>query len=204
MTDNSGTFLRRLLNAAHPGAELTAAVLQGEGGLPCFLANADAIPAGPPAFHSGSVLAHLARCMDAVAGDPMAVWMALAHDAGKLTTPSALWPHHYGHERRGEKLIAVWAQQLRLPEALVHGGRMAARLHMKAGRYARLRPAKRYRLLKEVAESGYATAFWRLIDADTKSCISARAARDWERVCAVPVAGLSPEALEQRRIDCLR
>ena len=86
----------------------------------------------------------------------------------------------------------------------MHGGRMAARLHMKAGRYAQLRPATRYRLLKEVAESGYADSFWRMVDADAKSCIAARAAGDWERVCAVPDAGLSSGALEQRRIDCLR
>ena len=59
------------------------------------------IPAGPVAYHSGSVMAHLMDVMDAVAGDPLCVWMALCHDLGKIGTDPALLPHHYGHELRG-------------------------------------------------------------------------------------------------------
>ena len=54
--------------------------------------------------------------MDAVAGDGLAVWMALAHDAGKLTPPRVLWPHHYGREERGEVLARQWTARLHLPD----------------------------------------------------------------------------------------
>lgn len=169
-----------------------------------FLADAPDIPAGPRPFHSGSVLDHLVRCMNAVAGDPLAVWMALAHDAGKLTTPAVLWPHHYGHELRGFRLVAVWAAQLQLSPVWRQAGCMAAQLHMKAGRYAELRPASRYDLLRDVAASPCATAFWQIVDADTRKPVSMQARRDWERVQALPLAGLSEEQARQRAIACLR
>ncbi|MBO4301470.1 MAG: hypothetical protein J5861_07705, partial [Desulfovibrio sp.] len=83
--------IQHILNSATPGDALAKAVSRHEDWLPSFLVDADTVPAGPLAYHSGSVLKHITRCMDAVAGDPLTVWMALAHDAGKLTTPSSLW-----------------------------------------------------------------------------------------------------------------
>lgn len=179
-----------LLGASNPGACLVRAVGRREAWLPSFLALADDIPAGPRPWHSGSVLGHTARCMDSVAQDPLAVWMALAHDAGKLTTPAGLWPHHYGHELRGKQLASVWAAQLGLPDAYRRAGIMAALLHMKAGRYALLRPGKKLDLLNELGASGFFHSFWKMVDADTRSDISKVAARDWELVRSVPhVAG---------------
>lgn len=86
-----------LLESAAPGTALKTALRHRETWLPSFLALAGSIPAGPFPYHAGSVLAHTARCMDAVGGDALAVWMALVHDAGKLTTPpfplaAPLWP----------------------------------------------------------------------------------------------------------------
>ena len=62
------------------------------------------IPAGPVKWHANSVLGHSLRLMDELAGDAMAVWMALCHDLGKIGTDPALLPHHYGHEVRGVPL----------------------------------------------------------------------------------------------------
>ncbi|MFR9014388.1 MAG: tRNA nucleotidyltransferase, partial [Desulfovibrio piger] len=70
----------RLLCAAQPGDLLRRLLLAGQGPRLNFLADAPRIPAGPLPYHAGSVLDHLARCMNAVAGNPPAVWMALAHD----------------------------------------------------------------------------------------------------------------------------
>lgn len=154
----------RLLCAAQPGDLLRGLLLAGQGPRLSFLADAPRIPAGPLPHHAGSVLDHLARCMNAVAGNPPAVWMALAHDAGKLTTPAALWPHHYGHELRGVRLAAVWAAQLHLPPLWRQAGCMTARLHMKAGRYTELRAATRYDLLREVAAGPCASAFWQVVE----------------------------------------
>ena len=159
-----------------------------EGRLPCLpsLAAMPAVPAGPAAYHSGSVLEHAGRVMDAVAGDSLAVWMAFVHDAGKLETPSEILPHHYGHEARGVVLAQAWGKALDLPGAMVACGCMAAREHMKAGRYRLIRPGTRYDLLLAVARHGQAAmaAFWKLADADSKSDVSREALADWARVKA--------------------
>lgn len=204
MSDKREAFLCRVLQAEGPGAALAAAVRQQESWLPCFLGEADAIPAGPRPYHTGSVLAHTARCMDAVAGDALAVWMALAHDAGKLTTPRALWPHHYGHEARGTRLAVVWARDLGLADEWTRAVVLAARLHMKAGRYALLRPGKKLDLLQEVADSGFFTPFWKVVDADTRSAISSAAWRDWRCTSALPVQGKNEEKRRQDAISLLK
>ncbi len=190
----------RLLNERAPGTALRNALKQDVGPWPCFLQEAERVPAGPPPYHAGSLLDHLARCMDAVAGDTLAVWMALVHDAGKLTTPKSLWPHHYGHEARGVLLATAWAVFLNMPESFARCGCMAARLHMKAGRYARLRPGTKVDLLLEVEVSPCADAFWRLVDADTRANVSRQARADGDRVLTVPCDGLRGEALRQRQI----
>ena len=195
--------LHLLLHAASPGDLLTNAVRQKAPWLPCFLAEADDVPAGPRPYHSGSVLAHTARCMNQVAGDALAVWMAMVHDAGKLSTPIAMWPHHYGHEDRGATLADIWAKELGLSQAYARAGHIAALLHMKAGRYSRLRPGKKYDLLHSVAESGFFRVFWLVVDADTKSDISATATADWQRVSALPEEDVEPEISRQRRIALL-
>lgn len=189
MNSACGTPIWRLLQGTAPGAALLPAVRKREAWLPCFLAEADAVPAGPRPYHNGSVLAHTARCMNAVAGDAVAVWMALAHDAGKLTTPRALWPHHYGHEARGKQLATVWARQLGLPDMYARAGALAALLHMKAGRYELLRPGKKFDLLHTLAASGFFTPFWKVVDADTGSTVSEAAKRDWQRIRVLPYDG---------------
>ena len=196
--------IHRVLHADAPGDMLAEAVLRRDAWLPRFLEDADAIPAGPRAYHSGSVLTHLARCMNAVAGDPLAVWMALAHDAGKLTTPASLWPHHYGHELRGESLAALWAHQLDLPDDYARAGSMAALLHMKAGRYATLRPGKKYDLLRTVTRSGFFVPFWNVVTADTRTNIGMVAEADWQRICSLALADMTPECARQHAIALLK
>ena len=179
-------FASRLLSAARPSLVLREAFSRGP--LPALpaLAAMPGIPAGPAAYHSGSVLDHVARVMDAVAGDSLAVWLAFVHDAGKLETPPGILPHHYGHEARGEALAGVWGRLLELPRAMAACGSMAAREHMKAGRYRAIRPGTRYDLLLAVASHGPAciSAFWKLADADSKSDVSRQALADWARVKA--------------------
>jgi hypothetical protein len=101
--------------------------------------GADTIPAGPPEFHDADVLEHTARVMDRCAGDPLRVWMALCHDIGKTATARELLPRHFGHEEKGQDLSDALAQRLRLPSRYFRAGRLAARWHMAAGRYAELR-----------------------------------------------------------------
>lgn len=194
----------RLLEHPRPGTELRHLLAAGQGPRLPFLEEACRIPAGPLPWHSGSVLDHLCRCMDVVAGDGLAVWMALAHDAGKLTTPRVLWPHHYGHEERGETLVRQWAARLHLPADWRQAACVTARLHMKAGRYLHLRPATRYDLLHELAACPFGPSFWRVVDADTRSCLSRRVQDDWARITTLPVEGRSPEQQRQQAIQYLR
>lgn len=88
-----------------PGAVFRV-LAQGHCLLPWFEEHerAQHIPAGPRQWHANSVLGHSLRLMDELAGDAMAVWMALCHDIGKISTDPALLPHHYGHEARGVPL----------------------------------------------------------------------------------------------------
>ncbi len=138
------------------------------------LAGADAIPAGPPAYHDASVLEHTARVMDGCAGEAMAAWMALGHDLGKTTTPREEWPRHFGHEERGEAL----ARRLRLPSRCLAAGRLAARWHMAGGCYAALRAATRIRLLLALDKAGVLEPFFRLVAADGGGENLARARRE--------------------------
>lgn len=189
-----------LLGSSDPGSGLVRAIGRQEEWLPSFLGVGANIPAGPQPYHTGSVLQHTARCMDSVAGDELAVWMALAHDSGKLTTPAALWPHHYGHELRGKQLATVWARQLGLPDSFLRAGVMSALLHMKAGRYAILRPGKKFDLLNMVAASGFFSSFWKVVDADTRSDISDLAARDWMRISDIVDISENSEISRQQAI----
>ena len=131
------------------------------------LAGAARVPAGPATFHTGSVLDHLMETMDAVAGDELAVWMALCHDVGKTGTDPAVLPHHVGHDRRGVPLVDALGVRLGLPIRHRVAGAMACRLHMKAGQYTALRRATRRDLLMEVHNARLDDPFWRLVEADS-------------------------------------
>ena len=164
---------------------------------PLYLDLGAKISAGPAPFHHGTVLDHLCRCMNDCAGDPLAVWMALTHDAGKCTTPLAMLPHHYGHELRGEILARIWAKQLKLNDIYAEAGENAALLHMRAGRYLKMRPGKQYTLLNIVNHLPYAQAFWKVVDADSRSSLSLLSFHDWQLLQNAKKAGLS----EQKQIQ---
>ena len=125
------------------------------------------IPAGPVAYHSGSVMAHLMDVMDAVAGDPLCVWVALCHDLGKIGTDPALLPHHYGHELRGAEPAEHVAKRLALPARYGAAGVLSSQLHMKAGSYEMLRAGTRCDLLMQVHNAELDGPFWKLAEADS-------------------------------------
>lgn len=149
-----GNFLR-ILQAGHKLAPWLAE-----------FRGAHLVPAGPPQFHEASVLEHTARVMDRCAGDALGCWMALCHDLGKTATSPELLPHHHGHDEVGADMAQALALRLRLPNRHRAAGRLAARWHMAAGRYAELRPSTRVRLLLELDKAGVTRSFFRLVAAD--------------------------------------
>lgn len=182
-----------ILNSATPGDDLAAFLKAFPAGAPVFLNLAAEISAGPKPFHSGSVLKHVARCMNETAGDPRAVWLAFCHDAGKLLTPTAMLPHHYGHETRGARLIPVWSRALGMAPEWEKAGVFASLWHMRAGRFPVLRPGKKYRLLAVLDSCSWRQAFWAAVNADTRSPMGEYAGECAKAIAAWRKAGLSPE-----------
>lgn len=172
--------------------------------LPQYLRNIDSIPAGPIKWHSGSVLNHLCRCADAVAGDPVAVWMAIVHDFGKITTPAKLLPHHYGHEERGQVLAKDFGEKIGMPYLYINAGILAAKLHMRAGRYNELRFSAKRDLLMEVEESAFTSPFWKLVDADKKSSVSLVALADLASIISIVHNAETHEQWRQKQIVVLK
>lgn len=187
------TDFMKVLEDPGPGDALIAWL--AENPMPSFMQYSGQIPAGPLPWHEGSVIEHMAFCMDAVAGDPLAVWLALAHDCGKLTTPAALWPHHYAHEARGSKLAPIWAKQLNLPDNWGLAGKTIAYEHMRAGRYRTLKPGKKYKLLQEIMPTFFADAFWKAVNADAGAPVSIFPTMDWQIVQECRANGLEREQI---------
>ncbi|MEG1610519.1 MAG: HD domain-containing protein, partial [Bilophila sp.] len=186
-----GRELHKALAAPKPSRWL--AVLAEGGCLApwlCPLEKAADIPAGPVAYHSGSVLAHLMEMMDAVAGDPLRVWMALCHDLGKMDSPAAMLPHHYGHELRGAVIAEQLALRLGLPTRYRTAGALTSLLHMKAGIYATLRPGTRCDLLTQVHGAGLDEPFWAVVEADSGLSLRASVQRDLDRILSVKLPPL--------------
>lgn len=173
--------------------------------LPQYLCNIDSIPAGPVQWHTNStVLNHTCHCADMVAGDPVAVWMAVVHDFGKLTTPPELLPHHYGHEERGQMLAKDFGETIGMPSFYIDAGVIAAKFHMKAGCYHELRFATKRDLLMEIESSGFSASFWKLVDADKKNPISATALADLRRIISIVHNSETFEQWRQKQIAALQ
>ncbi|WP_333842139.1 multifunctional CCA addition/repair protein [Pelomicrobium sp.] len=73
---------------------------------------------------------------------------ALTHDLGKALTPRVEWPHHYGHEAKGAKLVQQLAERLRVPTDCRELAVLAARHHGTVHRALELKPATLLDLLQ--------------------------------------------------------
>jgi len=63
---------------------------------------------------------HSMLCLEQAAQlspSPEIRFAALVHDLGKGTTPKELWPHHYGHEKNGLRVLEKLCDRLRVPNA---------------------------------------------------------------------------------------
>lgn len=186
-SERVGRELLKALAGPAPGRFLR--VLAAGGCLsPWFaeLEEAAGIPAGPPRWHGGnSVLDHTCEVMDRCAGDPLAVWMALCHDLGKLRTPADKWPHHYGHDALGVPVAQALCRRLNLSNLHLKAAETACAEHMRAGRYGELRVGTRRDLLWRVERRGLSRPFWRLTDADSRREWSVPAERELHILRAV-------------------
>lgn len=180
------------------------------------LAGSDRIPAGPAPYHTGSLLAHLQRVMDKLAGSALRVWMGLCHDLGKAATDPARWPRHHEHDKLGAELAERLARRLGLPEKYVRAGRIASALHMTAARYANLRPGTRVDLLMLLRDHSLLDEMFALVAADQPentpladaSALAAKAHEDLETILKISLPpeerNLGPDSGRRlRELRCL-
>ncbi len=77
----------------------------------------------------------------------------LVHDLGKGTTPKEEYPHHYGHEERGVKIVTRFSKDLRMPKTWEKCGKTACKEHMRGGIFERMKPAKKVEFIERVDKS---------------------------------------------------
>ncbi len=130
------------------------------------LAPATDIPAGPLPWHDNSVFEHTMEVVDRCAGHPLAVWMALCHDLGKIRTEADMLPHHYGHELKGVDLVKELGHRLAMPSRWIRAAVVGTLLHMKGGMYGSLRSGTRRDMLCQLRDAHLGHEFWMLTGAD--------------------------------------
>lgn len=80
---------------------------------------------------------------------PLAIrFAALVHDLGKGLTDPAAWPHHYGHEARGEHGVRELCRRLRVPNDCRDLAVMTARHHGVVHQALELRAATLLKLIE--------------------------------------------------------
>ncbi len=89
----------------------------------------------PKKYHpEGDAFVHTMQVLDAVAlmNNRIEVrFAALVHDIGKGVTPAVMLPHHYGHEKRGTKVLAQWNQSMTLPRNWIKCADFVIKEHMR-------------------------------------------------------------------------
>ena len=129
-------------------------VLRDVGALARLLPEVDALfgvpqpPAHHPEIDTGvHTLMVLDRC--ALTAQPLPVrWACLVHDLGKGTTRAEDLPRHIGHEQRGEKLIRIVNERLRVPVECGELALLTAREHTNIHASEKLDAAAILRLLE--------------------------------------------------------
>ncbi|KHK01194.1 HD domain-containing protein [Desulfovibrio sp. TomC] len=147
------------------------------------------IPAGPPEFHDGSIFEHMLKVVDKLAGEPLAGWMAVCHDLGKIATPQCEWPRHHGHDDRGVAIAEEVGRRLKLPNRVREAGVAAAKLHMKAARYEELRAGTRVDMLAWLHKHEMVEPLFALVRADSGHDVFPLAKRDLKVMLSVHLPG---------------
>lgn len=143
------------------------------------------VPAGPLPYHDADILEHTCRTMDALAGNELAVWMALCHDLGKTRTPHTALPKHHGHDKKGITMATKLSMRIRLSNLHAKAGEKASKWHMVAGRYHELRPATKVDLLMDLHLAKVFKPFFALVRADQDIDIYREALRDLKTITTV-------------------
>lgn len=111
----------------------------------------------PEKYHpEGDAYNHTMICLDKATSltDNLEIRFAtLVHDLGKGTTPKEEYPHHYGHEERGVKIVSEFSKQLCIPKNWEKCGKTACREHMRGGIFYKMKPSKKVEFIERVDKS---------------------------------------------------
>ena len=111
----------------------------------------------PEKYHpEGDSYNHTMQVLDLSAQltkDLLIRYSCLVHDLGKGSTPVEMFPHHYGHEERGEKLVGEMGERLKIPKEWTKAGKIAAKEHMKGGNFCNMTPKKQVSLIERISKS---------------------------------------------------
>jgi len=77
----------------------------------------------------------------------------LVHDFGKGLTPEEMYPHHYGHDRRGVEPLKELCKRIGVPTEWRQCGIIAIEEHMKGGIFFKMSPAKQVNFIEKVYNS---------------------------------------------------
>ena len=78
---------------------------------------------------------------------------ALVHDFGKGVTPKEQYPHHYGHETAGAKIVSKFGHNIKAPNNLIKCGKTACLEHMRGGIFYKMKPSKKVEFIERVSKS---------------------------------------------------
>lgn len=116
------------------------------------------VPAGPEEYHKeGTAYEHTMRVVESMfkqqGNDVDSLLAALFHDVGKVTTSPDIYPHHYGHDKRGAKM----ADDINKRYEFVRERRgvisTAARTHMQLGKLESLNATTVLKYAKMIQKS---------------------------------------------------
>lgn len=163
----SWAMLASVLLAPVPSNALRA--LRLAGGLARWLPALDALFGVPQlsdaplpidvGMHVLAAVDEAARC-DAELAVRFAV---LAQPLGKGGTRREIWPHHVDHERRGQQVLAQWAQRMAVPEDVLDLARLAIDELDRVHRFSDLRAGPIADMLERLQAPGRPHRFERLL-----------------------------------------
>lgn len=80
-------------------------------------------------------------------------YSALVHDLGKGNTPKEMYPHHYGHDKKGVEVVENFSNRIGVPNSWKKCGKTSAKEHMLGGIFWQMSPAKQVDFLYRVNKS---------------------------------------------------
>lgn len=122
------------------------------------------VPAGPTIYHQeGSVFEHTLRVMDEIANKDgycfkrreMELWMAFAHDIGKLCIGEAGFSDHRNHEKEGVKLIDYFCEIIdgNVPKSIKDSSKFAAKQHGRFSKLCEMKESTAIQMVKSIKDT---------------------------------------------------